>query len=58
VIVPPPLIIAAIAVLALTQIVGLLGLRAKLNLTTSLAMLVLLGIALGLGLLGLQFLVV
>ena len=49
---PPPLLIAAAACLVVAQIVGLIGLRTRLNLTASLAVLILLGAALTLGVVG------
>ena len=56
-VIPPPLLIAAVACLVVAQIVGLVGLRMRLNLTATLAVVVLLGGALTLGVLGgLQFL--
>ena len=56
-VIPPPLLIAAVVCLVVAQIVGLIGLRKKLNLTASLVVLLLLGAALTLGVLGgLQFL--
>ena len=42
------LLVAAVACMAVAQIVGLVGLRMKLNLTATLAMLLLLAAALGL----------
>ena len=52
VVIPPPLLIAAAACLIVAQIVGLIGLRKRLNLTASLAVLLLLGAALTLGVVG------
>ena len=51
-VIPPPLLVAAVACLVVAQIVGLVGLRKRLNLTASLAVLVLLGAALTLGVVG------
>ena len=51
-VIPPPLLIAAVACLIVAQIVGLIGLRRRLNLTASLAVLILLGAALTLGVVG------
>jgi hypothetical protein len=57
VVVPPPLLIAAVACLVVAQVVGLVGLKMRLNLTATLAVMVLLGAAVTLGVLGgLQFL--
>jgi len=52
VVIPPPLLIAAVACLVVAQIVGLIGLRKRLNLTASLAVVLLLGAALTLGVVG------
>ena len=46
------LLIAAVACLVVAQIVGLIGLRKRLNLTASLAVVLLLGAALTLGVVG------
>ena len=56
-VIPPPLLIAAVVCLVVAQIIGLVGLKMKLNLTATLGVIILLGAALTLGVLGgLQFL--
>jgi hypothetical protein len=57
VVVPPALLLAAVVCLVVAQIIGLIGLKMKLNLTATLAVILLLGAAVTLGVLGgLQFL--
>ena len=54
---PPPLLIGAVGCLVVAQIIGLIGLRMRLDLTATLAVLILLGAAVTLGVVaGLQLL--
>jgi hypothetical protein len=48
----PPLVFVAVGLLVVAQIVGIVGLRAKLNLTASLAVVLLLGGAAVCGVMG------